>query len=782
MSSIKRWITLNYPVISVVIVPLLLFIVPLITRKVFFWGTPTLQFIPWQTYAFESVRKGILPLWNPLNGMGAPLLANYQLAFFYPTNWLVFLLFLVGGTAWLAWGQTAMIVFHLIWAGAGIVFLTRRLGFDKPAQAVAGLCFCLSGYLVTRTSFFPMIWAASWIPWILFSGSKFANPIRREPENGGLKIKDAALLTIFIVLQLLSGHAQLSWYTIILLVLWVFVGSLKSGKFRKVLTNLGIVFGCILIAGLICAVQLIPTFEYLVQSQRASSVATGIALNYSFWPGHFLTLLSPNIFGTPVLGTVWGSGSFWEDAIYFGVMPLLLTISTLGILFRKSKEPSNRKRLTIFCWIMIAVSFLCGLGKNSFLFMFLFRYIPTFDLFQAPARFLVWFTFCAAILAGVAVDQRKAPVGKTLYFLRLATMGGAAIALAGGLGYWLLPGLKPTMFLGLVWFGLLAAGGGLLWLFQLQRKPTAWIILLLLLISFDLVIGWWNIAPTISATYFKEEITTGVIPNGRIFIGQNDELALKYGRFFRFKDFRADESWSGIYQTIIPNTNLLLGVASANNFDPLVPEHFQTWMNNLEEVPAEQMPDWLALMGVGTWEKVDDQAIAGVAWEKIENTARVRFYNCGVNAKSESESLEMVRDLIQERSPELPNLVVVENSGDQIGSSECQDLTSSAISSYEDNGDRVIIHVTTEGEGFVFLADTWFPGWKVTIDGKQGEILRADHLFKAVKVSAGTHIVIFYYQPGSFLAGVLVTTTTISVAILGTVLFTILRRRYHGEH
>jgi hypothetical protein len=59
----------------------------LLSGEVFFWGLPSLQFYPWREYGFDLIRHGQLPLWNPYNGAGAPLLANYQSALLYPPNW-----------------------------------------------------------------------------------------------------------------------------------------------------------------------------------------------------------------------------------------------------------------------------------------------------------------------------------------------------------------------------------------------------------------------------------------------------------------------------------------------------------------------------------------------------------------------------------------------------------------------------------------------------------------------------------------------------------------------
>ncbi len=109
------------PYLPVVILPLVLFANVLFTGKALYWGTPELQFIPWRAFAWESLKQGILPLWNPLNGMGAPLLANYQLALFYPPGWLLYGFAALGGIPWMAWAHTLLVVLHLIWR-VGMVY------------------------------------------------------------------------------------------------------------------------------------------------------------------------------------------------------------------------------------------------------------------------------------------------------------------------------------------------------------------------------------------------------------------------------------------------------------------------------------------------------------------------------------------------------------------------------------------------------------------------------------------------------------------------------------
>ncbi len=81
----------------IILAPLGLLSPLIFSGKALFWGTPGLQFVPWRYLAWELLKSGELPLWNPLSGMGAPLLANYQTSLAFPPTWLLFALAWLGG-------------------------------------------------------------------------------------------------------------------------------------------------------------------------------------------------------------------------------------------------------------------------------------------------------------------------------------------------------------------------------------------------------------------------------------------------------------------------------------------------------------------------------------------------------------------------------------------------------------------------------------------------------------------------------------------------------------
>jgi uncharacterized membrane protein YfhO len=70
-----------------------------------------------------------------------------------------------------------------------------------------------------------------------------------------------------------------------------------------------------------------------------------------------------------------------------------------------------------------------------------------------------------------------------------------------------------------------------------------------------------------------------------------------------------------------------------------------------------------------------------------------------------------------------------------------------------ENPNRVVVHINSSKEGWLFQADTWYPGWIAEVDGEVTSIQVANGAFRAVPVPVGNHTVVFDYQPVSFYLG-----------------------------
>lgn len=760
----KNWFLRNYPLLIVIAAPIILFIGPIIRGRVIFWGTPVMQFLPWQTEAFQQLKQGIIPLWNPLNGMGAPLLANYQTAIFYPVNWIMFAIYTMGGVRALANGQTLSIVFHLAWAGCGMVLLARKLGLGKPAQTVTGICFTLCGFLVPRVSFFPIIWAVSWMTWIIYAAT-FIYTAKGSSRAIDLKtsLGKLLLLVLFITFLLFAGHAQMAWYIILFTGIFVLATGWKTHGFMAGLSGLGIFVTCVVFAASIASIQLLPTFEYLLESQRAGAVNYEAAVTYSFWPWHFLTLLAPGMFGSPVVGNYWGYGNYWEDAIYFGVMPFFLSLGTLTTFFKKKTSDENPFRfLVFFYWITIAAAILLALGKNFYLFPFLYKYAPTFALFQSPSRFMILAEFSLCLLAGIQVEKLTPPLKKRLYWTRLGTMGAFAVALGAILALIYIPGIKSTLIRGFAWFGVFALVTGLLVLFKRKTGKPQWIwnVLLLGFITIDLLAANWNFNPTISASFFPAEMpkNTSNQLNKRVYMSFTDEYTIKYNWLFQFVSFQPNVDWQTIYMTNLADANLYTQIPVVNNYDPFVPGRYSIWMNYLDTLNEKDLSQVLQLMNVGQVEKAVSSTPRGLATRQISGGMPYKMFYCGVSAADSENALSLTKDLIN--SDSILDRVVVETQNN-IPTNDCSQSGKWEINLESNLPNQIGLYVTSAKDGYLFIANTWYPGWAAYVDGKTVPIIRADFNFMAISLIGGDHMVEFKYTPLSFLIGVGVTTVAI---------------------
>lgn len=71
------------------------------------------------------------------------------------------------------------------------------------------------------------------------------------------------------------------------------------------------------------------------------------------------------------------------------------------------------------------------------------------------------------------------------------------------------------------------------------------------------------------------------------------------------------------------------------------------------------------------------------------------------------------------------------------------------------------------------LRDSYANGWHVSVDGRPATILRADGIFRAVRLSGGSHRVDFSYVPPGFHLGIGLT----SLTAVGLALFVAFGRR-----
>lgn len=772
---------------------------PLIfSGKALFWGTPGLQFVPWRYLAWELLKSGELPLWNPLSGMGAPLLANYQSSLAYPPTWLLFALSWLGGIEGLAWGQTLLVWLHWCLATVGMAQLARGLGLSRLSQVVSGLAFGLGGYLVARAGFLSINAAVAWLPWVFYFAGQVASPgLRGEGGWASALIK----LSLVAAMQLLAGHAQTAWYTCLGAFLWAGYWGWLDGKPGSRETGYGSRQPLLRIAGLflawarlgmgyllaviLAAVQLFPTAEYLAQSQRASEVTFDYAMTYSFWGWRLLTLIAPGLFGNPAHGDYWGYANYWEDALYLGLLPLLLAIAAIigwarrVVKSRHPPEPQPEGGLSPragneaapFLIFLTLMGFLLALGKNTPVYPWLYRHIPTFDMFQAPTRFSIWVAFSLALLAGIGAHAWRRPQGAALYWTRLGTAAAFAICLGAGLTGLLMGEVSPTFIKAAALAGFWGVGAGLLSLLappaapseQKSRSPNdprkiaVWVWAVGVFIALDLIVAGWGLNPGIPTSFYSREFPENIslretLAGRRLYLPIDLEEELKFDRFLRFDTFYPGENWDNLRAVLLPNLNVLERIPSLNNFDPLVPGRYAVWMKSLSQAPPETLWKLLDLSGAGAVEEINPASPSGVSFRVLPEGfgRRARWVACARYAENGADSLRAVLDAAFD-----PDRLVIIEAAEKADLPDCiQSNDPAKVELLEEKANRLVFGVRSDVPGWLLLADPWYPGWRAQVDQQDSPIFRADYLFRAVWLPEGEHRVVFTYRPFFFWVGV----------------------------
>ena len=116
---------------------------------------------------------------------------------------------------------------------------------------------------------------------------------------------------------------------------------------------------------------------------------------------------------------------------------------------------------------------------------------------------------------------------------------------------------------------------------------------------------------------------------------------------------------------------------------------------------------------------------------------------------------------------ELAHAVVVDR-GEAVERPPCE----AEVATREVAATRIEQTVTACADGAVVLADAWYPGWSVEVDGAAAVPLRAWGFVRAVRVTAGAHRIVWTYRPRSFEVG-----AGFSLLGLSGLLLVALRRR-----
>jgi hypothetical protein len=734
----------------------------LLSGQVLFWGLPSLQFYPWRHYAFDQISAGRLPAWNPYVGAGAPLLANYQSALFYPPNWLFLLL-----PDAQAMGVIAIL--HVIWAAVGMWLFTGALELTRFGRGVSTLSYALSGYLIARFGSFPTADAGAWLPWLFWLVHLIIT--RRHWRT-------VAWLGVAFGMQLLAGHAQTAWYSSVglgLYALWQVFWNRRSEPVRRRVRVLALLGVGVLLGAAIAAIQLIPTVEYLRESQRASGLDYETLTNLSYHPLRLITMFSPNFYGTPVDGSFITDGIFFEDATYIGFIPFLCAIAAVvGWRHKRDFLTHYSAFVTVPFWVILALgSLLVATGNYGPLYRLLYDHVPTFDSFREPVRWLILMVFSLSVLAGIGTQHWGR--GKWIIFWsRLAAAGGGAMVIMALVFRQYInqdAEVMDVLTQGMIVLGCWMVVAALLTLTQplsgSRVSPFLWRVAVLAFIAVDLAWASAGLTPTVTPDFYRNFSVSR--PQGRIYWFEDYEDDIKFKRFFDLGDYRrARDQWPDVRASLLPNLNMLDRVPALNNFDPLLPDYHARYIDLIEQAGRDAGDLLLAASVSQVYGEVQPTGWQGEApvFTYPDETPRAWLVPQAVWF----ETKEKIENALLDPGWDPMQTVIL--AGQSSTGSDSPVMTTGSITILENSPDQVRCRVETDGAAYLVISNSWYPGWVATVNGQEIPLYRANLMFQAVEIPPGSTDVSLSYHLSHWEAGAGITglalLVTLGLVLLGS--------------
>ncbi len=379
---------------------------------ILFWSATTGQgvffdfdvSIFWYPTLFDyahALAEGRLPLWTPGMGAGFPLLAEGQIAALYPPNLVLYHLLPV------PFALTYSVLLHLSWAGVGMFLLARSSRLSTASATLAGWAFASGGFFLSHVLHLSLLATASWLPWIIYLQQRYR--VRAEAKGKRLRF---ILVSVALGLQLLSGFPQIALLNLLAFSLTGVFDLLSFDRPRidihTCMHNLFQTVLWVVLGFTLAAVQLLPTAELVTLSTRMATTQ-GFFSSYALFPAQLAQFISPfAVLNVPTEPNM----EYWG---YIGTIPLILAL--LAPVLRP-----HWRTWGLLLFGLVALSF--TLGETNPLYRLLYL-VPLFNRFRAPARYLLLFSFAAALLAAIGLDELRSRLSNSAFSIRSSIyMGG----------------------------------------------------------------------------------------------------------------------------------------------------------------------------------------------------------------------------------------------------------------------------------------------------------------------------------------------------------------------
>jgi Bacterial membrane protein YfhO len=788
-------------------------------------------FIPPRFFWVESIKQGVFPLWNPYQFCGHPFFANPQHAVLYPFNGLFFILpfdvafntviilhFFLGGFFTylflrdLKVNPSGALISGLIFMLSGYLLSVHSLLTTLLSSVWTPLIMMFFGRAINQKSFKNEILTAIFIT-LSFLG-------------GGIEIVYGNFFVLLFMVIFTSptvSHSSVKEE----------VGEPLSGlpgfgrPQRAAPTGFFNRVRSLLIVSLLflflSAIQLFPFVELFHHSIRGNGISYQEATIWSFAPKDILLFFLPDAYGYFLDMKRYWVSQCWLKTLYTGGLPFILSI--IFFIFGKGRK--------LFFSLMFFSLFL-SLGHYNPLYPFVFKYVPFFNGIRYPVKFLDIFILTLSLTAGLGfhrltelLKEGEHQRYKNLFFILSLLCGFLLLCLVLGhkeIDYFLkgrginfpqfnylsvnLFHAKRFFFYLALFFLMIRIGNEVKW------KSWARVLFIFFLIT-DLFgnMGFYGKERTMDyfqKTKIMEKISSDhgdfrIFSTGKTISLDTPVLITGASPLDIFKEKH------------LPSMNLLYQLHDIWGIDVIRTKRVDDLYKAFTGAPsisATHLVDLYGIKYIISVTPLDEDPRFELVYARIEGLAgrkedllkenTIKLYknrspfpeawlvkDFKVMASKVILSMMTQKEFHPERevlleeepkwinppsNPPTPPLLKGGKGGITKGGlgglkGPLSD-TQNKVEFISESNNRLHLQVKASENVMLVLSDTYYPGWKVFVDGSPEKIYRANYTFRAVPLHAGVHQVKFVYDPMSFKVGAGVS----FLGILGCIVYILVPR------
>ena len=742
-------------------------------------------FYPMRFSLAGAFHNGELPLWDRHMSMGFPLLADFQSGSFYPPH----LLFLVLPffTA-----IRVLYVLHYLVAALGAYRLCRHWGYPPYLALIGGELFALGGTLVSLSNVLNHFQTAVWLPWVVLGWEK----TRLSSDQ-----KSFIYVALLLVVQFLAGSPELYLMTLALLLLDTL--RIDNGPRRIKLRRTLLLLGSLnVVVMAVSMAQILPTVELLIESRGSHRVDYSESAMWSLQPWSLINFFVADKEVDPKF--INAVNPLFLQKIPFLISHYLGPLSMLGILLWLCCASRKEK---ILLSLSVVISVIVSMGDRTPGYALIYRYLPFADLFRFPEKFL-FLTYALVIvitLRGLHDFLDHTPLSLT------AARATLLLALAFWLGLYCYSRFESVALARFVAFtsgenlfspstaqktsaallnlerqAALVAGFCLLLILGSKKKLSPGLLHLLIpgLLFVDLNSANEPHHHLLTPSFVSRGPRIMDAPRGEphrlFYYPAYSHLHPSFYVLIKDPPPSFAEVHAILFANLLPNTGLFYGFDFMQEIDALRRWPYLKFLNFADRQSPERVYKLLQALNVEhiiSFQPLPERGIHLAryfpdypSWLYQIDAVTPRAYVVA-QTTAEADPSKVLEKLASDEFDSRHEVILERHLNLSYG-----DTLHSWAKILDYTNQRVILAASLSRSGVLVLADSYYPGWRVYVDGEERQILRANLFFRAVEVPPGNHQVEFRYEPLSFTIGLVV--SLLSLSSLGVwILYQRLRQR-----